>query len=222
MRAALLFLIPFLFSCASGPERTIASNSPIVLGEVVPAESVVKRFSNSSLHPDLHYFYLELKSGPKKLVDVELNEIEIKESGKRISSKIRRISLGRYEIEIDQDNLDYKKLKFLVQKKSLKHQLVALRKPVKQHSSMKVLSNENNRLKVRLILKDKAGSMVEVQQFPEIVLEGTGEVSDMVMVKPGIWEIEIGYPEENVILYLSARANGVLLERLYRFQHVEK
>jgi hypothetical protein len=42
------------------------------------------------------------------------------------------------------------------------------------------------------------------------------------MVKEGVWEFTISYPGVNQILYVTLKANGVELERLFRFQHVEK
>jgi hypothetical protein len=75
---------------------------------------------------------------------------------------------------------------------------------------------------LRLTLRDRRNLPVEMQQSPEIILEGIGEVSGLKMVKAGVWEFTISYPEVNQILYVSLRANGVKIERLFRFQHVEK
>ena len=222
MRLAILLPLFFLFSCASGPpERNIASDDLVVIGEADSKLSIVKFFSDAG-HPDIHHFYLELRSSDKKLTDVDLKDIQIKVGKTKLNSYIRRISLGRYEIEVDHENLDFNKLKFLIQSQTLKHKLEVLQKPVKKHSSIKIISNENHRLKVRLTLKDKNSKLVEVKQVPDIIFSGLGEASALQKIKKGVWEFEISYPEDNQILYLSVRANGVSLDKLFRFQYVEK
>ena len=193
----------------------------MAFGDVDIKSSQVKMYSNSG-HPDLHHFYLELRNSHKELVDVELRDIVIKEGKKIPSTYIRRISLGRYEIEIDKQDLSFKSLKFAIQTKTLKHQLVRLKKPVLEYSSISILSNEHHLMKARLILKDKKGSGIQVQHEPEIIFTGIGEVSPIKMIKKGVWEFEISYIDANQIMYLSVRANGVLLEKLLRYQHVEK
>ncbi|MBA2403776.1 MAG: hypothetical protein H0V66_03315 [Bdellovibrionales bacterium] len=222
MRICLISALIFLLSCASVPERHIASEEPITFGEVDANPSVVKLFPTHSGHPDLHHFFLELKNSKQKLIDVELKDIVLEEANRVQTTHIRRISLGRYEIEINKDNIDFKTLKFLVQKKLIKHQLVPLKKPVRKHSSVVILTNEDNHLTARLGLKDKNGASVDLQANPEIILEGLGEVSELKMIKSGVWEFVISYPEDNQVFYISVRANGVLVERLFRFQHVEK
>jgi len=221
MRLALLLSLFFVMSCASGPARDVASTQAISFGEVDAKRSSIKLFSGTG-HPDLHHFYLEFRNTQKALVDVELQDIAVKEGKKILTSHVRRISLGRYEVEIDKENLNFHSLKFFVKKKTLKHQLVSFKKPVQKNSSIVIVSNEFYRLKARLTLKDKDDSLVVVQHEPDIIFMGMGEISIPKMVKNGVWEFEIAYPDENQIIYLSVRANGVLLEKLFRFQHVEK
>ena len=222
MRLAILLPLFFLISCASGlRERNIASNEFVVLGEADSNLSIVKFFFDAG-HPDIHHFYLELRNSHKKLVDVELKDILIKDGKKKLNSYIRRISLGRYEIEVDQTNLNFNKLKFVIQAQTLKHKLVGLQKPIQKKSSITIISNENHRLKLRLTLKDKNGKVVDVQQGPDIIFSGLGEASVPMKTKTGVYEFEITYPEDNQILYLSVRANGVSLYKLFRFQYVEK
>lgn len=222
MRLAILLPLFFLISCASGlPERNIASDEFVILGEADSKLSIVKFFSDAG-HPDVHHFYLELRNSHKELVDVDLKDIVTKEGKKKLNSYIRRISLGRYEIEVDQANLNFNKLKFVIQAQTLKHKLVGLQKPNQKHSSITIVSNENHRLKLRLTLKDKNGSVVDVQQGPEIIFSGQGEASLPKKIKSGVWEFEITYSEDNQLFYLSVRANGVQLDKLFRFQYVEK
>ena len=168
------------------------------------------------------HFYLELKSPSKTLVDVNPKDIVIKKSMKILTTDVQRLSIGKYKVVVKAEVLNVKSLKFLVQKKSLKHQLVTLKKPARKNSSFKLVSNHDGRLKVRLTLKDKRGSLIELEHLPEIILEGLGDVSEINVVKPGVWDVDIVYPEDNQILYLSVRANGVLFERFFRHQHIEK
>lgn len=154
------------------------------------------------------------------MIDVELADISIKNNDKVVTSHIRRISRGRYEVEVGKGK--FKGLKFLVQNKSIKHELVIFKNPIRNKSSLVIISDENYCMKARLILKDKNDAALEVQQPPEIIFMGLGSVTEPVMVETGVWEFDIEYPEENQIIYISARVNGVLLEKLLRFQHVEK
>lgn len=218
------FLLSFLFlsSCASYREQSGVSKAPIVLGEVDAKLSSVKLFSSDDEDSDDLHFYVELRSAPKTLVDVNSKDIVIKKSKKILSTDVQRLSVGKYKVTVKNEAPNLKSLKILVQKKSLKHQLVTMKKPARKNSSLKLVSNLDCRLKLRLTLKDKHGSMIELQHLPEIILEGLGEVSQINVVKPGIWDIEIVYPDENQILYLSTRANGVQFERFFRYQHIEK
>ena len=221
MRLAILLSLFFVMSCASRPARNVASTQAISFGEVDAKRSTIKLFSGTG-HSDLHQFYLEFRNTQKALVDVELHDIVVKDAKKILTSHVRRISLGRYKVEIDKESLNFSTLKFFVQKKILKHQLVSFKKPVQENSSIVIVSNEFYHLKARLTLKDKDGSLVVVQHEPDIVFMGIGEISIPKMVKNGVWEFEIAYPDENQIIDLSVRANGVLLDKIFRFQHVEK
>ena len=220
MRIVLLLSLFSLISCALRPGRNIASVTPIVFAEIEAKECLVKLFPREVSRPNILQFYLELRNSSKALVDVELQEILAKDNHKILSSHIRRISKGRYEVEVRKAK--FKGLKFLVQNHSIKHQVVIYKNAVRKKSSIIILEDENYRMKARLILKDKNDAALEVQQPPEIIFMGLGSVTEPVMVETGVWEFDIEYPEENQIIYISARVNGVLLERLLRFQHVEK
>lgn len=222
MKAVPLLLLFLHISCASGPDRYIASSEPIVIAEIDAKKSLVKLFTSDSPNVDFQHFYFELRNSKKALVDVELKDIVIKESQTILKVRARRISLGRYEVEVEKDFSDMSKLKFLIQKKKLAHKLVNLRKPNKKRSDLIVVSNDNNELQLRLTLRDTQNVPVEMLQPPEIILDGLGEISGLKMAKMGVWEFTITYPEANQIFYVSIRANGVLVERLLRFQHVEK
>jgi hypothetical protein len=222
MRTVLLLSLFLLTACASRPDRFIASSEPVAIAEIDAKRSMVKLFTSDSGQPDLNYFYFELRDSKKALVDVELKDIVIQESEINLHTRVRRISLGRYEAAVEKDLSDMTKVKFLIQNKKLAHKLVNLQKPNKKQSTLVLLSDSNNDLSLRLTLRDRRNLPVEMQQSPEIILEGIGEVSGLKMVKAGVWEFTISYPEVNQILYVSLRANGVKIERLFRFQHVEK
>jgi hypothetical protein len=75
---------------------------------------------------------------------------------------------------------------------------------------------------LELTLSDKKGSFVELLQMPEIMIEGNGLISDLGLVRKGVWRFRVNYSDDNHIMYFSVRGNGVYLERLLRFQHIEK
>ncbi len=222
MRNWFLFSLFLVFACAHAPERSIASLDEIKFGFIDPAQSIVRLFPNTSGHPDLHHFYLELRDSNKLLVDVALSDIVLKIEKKNPSIYIKRISLGRYELEVSDHISHFKKLKFVVQNRSVKHAIVKRQKPAKSHSKVTVISNAENKLKLHISLKDEKNVAVILDMSPDIILDGLGHLSMPQKVKDGVWEIVIDYPEMNQILYISVRANGVMLEKLLRYQHIEK
>jgi len=222
MRNLLLLTLFFVFSCAFAPERKIASIEVIAFGNINADHSLVQLFPNRIDHPDLDHFYLELRDSNKALVDVDLGDIALKVNKQIPSTYIRRISIGRYEVEVSDHISHFKNLKFVVQNKIIKHAIVNKQKPTKTYSSIIVISDNNYKMNLRLTLKDEKDSLVKVDAAPDIILNGDGNISMPQMVKSGIWEIEVSYPEMNQIMYFSIRANGVLLEKLLRYQHIEK
>ena len=210
-----LFILPlfFLLACATKVERYIASDPQIIFGDVNASRSKVGLFSETS-------FYLELRDSNKALIDVDLKDIQLRDHKDQLDSRVKRLGKGKYVLNISEDIIDLSKIKFYVQKKIIAHKLVAPHKPVRANSRLELISNGDYVLRFRITLRDKNSSPVEQQ--PDIILEGLGDVSEIKQVKNGVWEFSLAYPEENQILYISIRANGILLERLYRFQHVEK
>lgn len=220
----LLFFLPlfFLISCASGPGRKIASVVPLKIGQVSAKSCSIKLFLNDSGHPEIHQFYLELKDAKNVPVDVELKDIIIKENQKILGTHVRRLSLGRYEVELEKDDSDLGRLKFLVQGKKVSHKFTNLLKPHAKHSKVVLVSDTDYRLKLRIYLRDHKKRAVESPLPPEVIMDGVEELSVPQMVTSGVWEVIVTYPDMNQILHLSVRANGVLLEKIFRFQHVEK
>jgi hypothetical protein len=222
MRKSLLLPLFFLIACAHAPERNIASFEVITLGEVDSTQSSVRLFPNTTGHPDLHHFYLELRNSNNKLVDIELNDISLKLEKNSPSIYLKRISVGRYQMEVSDHIPHFKKLKFVVQNKIIKYTIVRKQKPVKANSKIKLISNTDNKLKFHVYLNDEKNSVVILETSPDIILDGLGGLSKPFKLEDGAWEFVIDYPEMNQVLYISIRANGIMLEKLYRHQHIEK
>lgn len=222
MRVLLLSVLIFGLSCASDPQRHISSIEPIVEGKIDQRQSEISSFPSDQENPSSLFFYMDLKNSKKRPVDISLDDIKVSEAGESIEAKVRRLSLGRYEIEIFENIENLKELVFSVQDKTLKHKVRPIQRPSKSKTKFVIISNKNHELVVQLFLQDKRGNFVDLQFSPEIMIEGAGTLNDLMMVKKGLWQFRVTFSEDNHILYFSVRANGVYLERLLRFQHLEK
>lgn len=222
MKGLLLLSLFFVVSCSGLPERRLASQELIILGNADHKNSLVKVFPMRQVTDHEHHFYLELRDTKKKLVDIDHDEIELKLKKENLEMKIERISLGKYEIQVHREIIDYSQLNFSVQGMGIKHTLVSPQKPDKKKSSVSIITNQNHIITLQINLKDKQGNVLVSQLPPEIILEGSGQLSPIEKLSPGKWEFSVQYPDENQIFYISVRANGVLLERVFRLQHIEK
>jgi hypothetical protein len=222
MRVLLLSVLIFGLSCASDPQRHISSIEPIVEGKIDQRQSEISSFPSDQENPSSLFFYMDLKNSKKRPVDISLDDIKVSEAGESIEAKVRRLSLGRYEIEIFENIENLKELVFSVQDKTLKHKVRPIQRPSKSKTKFVIISNKNHELVVQLFLQDKRGNFVDLQFSPEIMIEGAGTLNDLMMVKKGLWQFRVTFSEDNHILYFSVRANGVYLDRLLRFQHLEK
>ncbi len=222
MRVLLLSVLIFGLSCASDPQRHISSIEPIVEGKIDQRQSEISSFPSDQENPSSLFFYMDLKNSKKRPVDISLDDIKVSEAGESIEAKVRRLSLGRYEIEIFENIENLKELVFSVQDKTLKHKVRPIQRPSKSKTKFVIISNKNHELVVQLFLQDKRGDLVDLQFSPEIMIEGAGTLNDLMMVKKGLWQFRVTFSEDNHILYFSVRANGVYLDRLLRFQHLEK
>jgi hypothetical protein len=213
----------FLFlACAELPVRLPASYVTERPGLVDPEQSLVRSFPKDYEQGSDQSFYLELKDSQKQFVDSALGDIAVISSKTEINFSIHRLGRGRYEVKVINKNIDLKKLKFMVQKKAIRHTLQELPSPSKKNSQLKIISLENHEIVVELILKDRQGKMLDLALFPELLIEGEASVNHIKSMQKGIWHFRITYPDYNQIFYFSVRANGVKLERLLRFQHIEK
>jgi hypothetical protein len=135
---------------------------------------------------------------------------------------LTRLSHGRFSISLEGSFPSYGELKFLVHDEVLEHQFVISVPPSKKRSSLQMLETFSYETRFQIDLRDELGMPVEVDQYPEVIHDGPVQIKELKLIRKGIWEFILVYPEENQFFYISIRANGVLLEKLYRFQHVEK
>ena len=222
MRSLLLIQLLTWVACTTLPDRYLASESKPIIGKIDASESSVSflplKIDN---HETVFSFFLQFKR-EGKFIDVKPEEIVLKNKNKIIKTKIYRISQGEYEVNAISEIANISWLQFIVQNKKIKHNLRALGKPSKLHTKISIISNDQHILRMRLKIGDKKGIGVKVIPQPELILEGVGQFFDLKPIGSGIWEFSLEYPEENQVLYFSIRANGVLLERIFRYQHVEK
>lgn len=219
-----LLLIQFLswVACATLPDRYVASESNPIIGKIDTSESSVSLLPlKIDNHETALAFYLQFKRHGK-FIDVKPEEIVLKNKNKIIETKIYRIAQGRYELNALREIANISSLQFFVQNKKIKHSLKAIGKPSRLHTKIFIIANDKHVLSLRLEIGDKKGIGVKVVPKPELILEGIGQFIDLKPIGSNIWEFSLEYPEENQVLYFSVRANGVLLERIFRYQHIEK
>jgi hypothetical protein len=215
-------LFIFLIACADVPVRHPATVSNALYGDVDHSYSVVKTFPKDQEQDGEQSFYLELRNKEKQFIDVNFEQIIVKSPAANLNFSLQRLGRGRYEIKINQEDLEFKNLRFEVQNKEIKHSLNRLSRPSKKHSQLKIIANPEYNLWLELNLRDLKGHPLDLSYLPEVIVEGEAVMSDIRQTKKGTWHIQMTYSEGNQILYFSVRANGVKLERLLRFQHVEK
>ena len=229
MRTYLLFLIFCLHSCSSfGPQRKIANyeESKIRIGDIDFLRSRVSIYPAKEWEDDISYYlFLELKNSEGKYIDCDQKDLSIKtKQGKKIDFDFHRALVGRYYLKIEkEEDVKAKHIDLYFKDKTLKEQFkVHLSRPHKSHTKLRLVTNQKYQLTFRLRFADKNNNPVELPEAPEIWIDGHGLIDDVKHLKEGIWEFTIIYPDENQIMYISARAKGVSFRNLYRFQHIEK
>ena len=223
MRIGLFFLILTFFGCAEAPLRHPASETIIRIGEVSRAHSLVQLFPTSEGDTLTYNFYLQLKNEKSEYVDCDPSEIILKTKKNRpVPFKLERLLTGRYYLILNKSQ-GLKDIDFFVKGIELKEKFnLNLRKPDKKFTSITIAQKDDGKVVFRLKLADKTNKPVVLLNEPEIVLEGRGEIEGVRYIQEGIWEFTLVYPEENQIIYLSVRAQGVYLTNLLRYQHIEK
>jgi hypothetical protein len=214
-RIFILIGLFFLSNCST-PQRTIASKmDPLVFDEVDEAQSLVRFFPP-------HYIYLELRNPKGELTDVDPEKVTLKSKKSKSSSYLfERSGQGRYYLSFKLSPDEIKHLDIFIDGKKIREKLVLSRLvPVAKHSKIKILAKYGSFYLLRLSLADSKNRAVESK--PEILLDGVGSLSELYFVKPGVWEFELRLPDDNQLVYLAARAQGVVLPQLLRLQHIEK
>lgn len=221
----ILFLFIFV-ACAGQPiNRGPASiDTDEFYGEADYSLSNVKLFpperEGNSYH---HFFYVELRNKKGQFVDVDSREIRLRtKTGKGPQFSVSRLLRGRYYIAVDsRDKLSYSDFDFLLQGKLLKEQVkLNFQEVSPRHTWIKSVSKYGHRMKMRLFLGDSRGKAIDFPSPPELILDGNGFIEDLTRVSAGTWEFDLLLPDQNEIVYISLRAHGKYLERLYRLQHI--
>lgn len=222
-----IVLLFFLVSCASRkPARHPAFHEIYRFGEISQHHSLVQIFPSEKNDESLSYYlYVQLKDENGNFVDVGAEEFSLRTSkGERVGFAFERVLSGRYYLMIDKaEHVMAKKINLYVQGKCLKDKImIQLQRPHASHTRIKMVANEKNNLTFELKLADKHNRPVVLPETPEILLDGQGEIYDIKQVKEGVWHFKVIIPDDNQIMYLGMRALGVLMQDLYRYQHIEK
>lgn len=196
------------------------------MGEVDFTRSRVLIYPAKEMEDDISYFlFLELKNSEGKYVDCDQKDLSIRhKKGKKIDFDFHRALVGRYYLKIEkEEDVKAKNIDLYYKDRALKEQFkVHLTKPHKSNTKITLVSNQEYRLTLRLRFADKNNHPIELPEAPEIWIDGQGIIEDVKHFKEGVWEFSIIFPDENQIMYISARAMGVSFRNLYRFQHIEK
>lgn len=175
-----------------------------------------------------YYFYLELKNLNDHYIDLNETEIQILNSKLLpVRFQVNRKLVGRYYLIVYAANeIKFEGLSFFIRGQNLKgHFQLFVQAPVSDYSKIKLISQDRDKheVKFQLYLRDQKNRPVSLTNPPEIILDSDGgSIDDLVMTQEGVWEFKIYYSEQNQLIYLSVRAQGVYFKDLYRFHHVEK
>jgi hypothetical protein len=227
MRLGLIPLLLTLGCTHPEPYRRVAEDlSEFHAGEVSFKRSVVQVFpSDQKDDVASYYLFVQLKDSEGRFVDAEKREFSLKTiRGQQVDFKFERVLPGRYYFMIErEEGHHWQELNLFFQGKPLKEQFkVQMAKASRSYSKITKVKNSDSRLILRLNLRDRQNKALELPEGPEIFLEGEAQVLEVAHTGEGIWEFTVVYPNENQIIYISVRANGVLLKHLYRYQHIEK
>jgi hypothetical protein len=166
-------------------------------------------------------FLLQVKNSSNQEIEISSNDVVVKNvDGKMAPFALERVGKVKYYIHPVNNE---KELDISVQGKSVGKKIkINLRKPSEKFSHISIIQQFDHRLILQLKIADKFARPLDDGEIPEIVIEGDATIEGLKMIKEGLWEFSLDYPEHNLILYLSVRSQDVYLERLFRYQHVEK
>lgn len=175
--------------------------------------------------PGLYNFYLEFRDAAGEYVDCDQNEVEaLTRKGLSLPFTFERLLVGRYYLTIDQEAvgpIEYVEITVRGERLSRKFKLIP-HKPDAKFTKITVIENERNIMRLRLRIADAQNQSIDLNDRPEILFHGEGDVSELEEKESGVWEFSVIYPEANQIMYFSIRAQGTYLHRIFRYQHIEK
>lgn len=209
-----LFLI---CGCSSYQHEESADLVKFEYGKVSSDKSTIKVF-NSSVSTNQNsvplYLYLELKDKKGKLVDCKPSKFLVKsDKGETIPFTLHRSGKGKYYISPR-----------IISSKELVISMSGAILKVKIHS----VAGEDlsSKLMLRKTMPYKAIfrliTPIPLLSIPEIITEGgNGVIEGLSKINAKTWEFALIYPEQDQLIYVSARSHGLLLSNRLRFQHVE-
>lgn len=215
----LYLLIIFLFcGCASSHYEESSDFEKFRYGKVSSDKSVVKVFNTgiSTKQNSGLYLYLELKNKKGKLVDCDPSDILVKsDKGEKIPFSLHRSAKGKYYISPSAVNSE--EIFVVIKKAILK---------AKSNVHMTIGDELTSKLILRMAMPYKVIfrliTQIPLPGTPEIITEGgNGVVEGIRKINGTTWEFSLIYPEQDQLIYITARSHGVLLSNRYRFQHIE-
>jgi hypothetical protein len=218
----LLILFTSLAGCSLPQQRHPAS-----MGSDIGYRSISLQLSSiapASFEQDLEYF-IQLKDEDGRGTDLQSPDLILKNNkGREIPFLLERSRRGSYYLVLKERLKPVEfPLKLFYQGAAFEDQLDCYtQKAHKSKSGIFVEEETHQRVKLRLELRDAKGHLISMSKRPEIILQGEGEVEEILPLSPGIWQFSIIYPDDNAIMYLSVRTHNALLERMLRLQYVAK
>jgi hypothetical protein len=199
--------------------------APEVLGEIDFKQSLLQIFPAEKGDQVALYLYLRLRDSNGNYVDCDPASLRLQsKKGNQIGFTYERLRPGRYYLTIDRtEGIGSSEIDLFLGERPLKEQVkLRLSKPDLMRSNLTLISNSDNRLTLRLELRDQKGQPVELPEAPEILLDNQLRLDALEHLGGGVWRVVVLYPEDNQIMYFSVRAMGTLLPNLLRYQHIEK
>jgi hypothetical protein len=218
-------ILLILQACSQAPLRSPATyETEFFFAEIDTKKSNVKLFP-PEIEGEIYrkYFYIELKNSTNQYVDCEEHEVNLRRGKERLPFRLERLARGRYYV-IHEGRIDFdeSKIALSIQNVPLKEAKLSLKTPNRKNSYIKKIHPDLKGVKLELFLADAKGKGLTLSHSPEIILDGIGTIENLEITGKGKWQFDLVFPNTNTVIYLSVRANGVVLEDLYRIQYIEK
>lgn len=222
MRLTFVVLL-FIVGCSVSPPVRKPASQTTLYGRPDHQLSRIQFFPSTTVDGEEHiYFYLELKDDSGALIDCAPAEILLQtKAGKAVAFKLERILRGKYYL-ILYERPQVEGLVLFLNGEVLSTFNLPRGRPAPAQTKITRVKTDKNKTTFLLRLADAQNRPVKLVERPEILLEGLGSVKDLQEISEGMWEFSVVYPEISQIMYLSVRAQGVYLERIFRYHHVEK